>query len=463
MAGEGVGHVDGVGESLRCASADVARAETAGRRRSPLRTHEARALGRLGVQAYGGAVSHIEKAHLALSSLSFRSVPIVGPPLRSVHDSIARFAYRAARGTGTVAASALVEVVPWALAGSDAAPVGSSGRSSHLQAALNAALGDKLTDAHNPLAIHLALRCDGRDVPVDSDSLRRVFAAPTSKLAVFVHGLGETDDSWRLNCGPDGQTYGARLSAELGYTPVYLRYNTGRHVSHSGRELSELLAELVARWPAEVDELVLVGHSMGGLVIRSAAHYGEEVAAAWTCLVRHIFYLGSPHLGAPLARWTQLPARAAAKSRDTLPFAPLLTTRSAGVDDLRFGYLVDEDWAGCDTERCTTDHRHDVELLGSATHHAVSATVTRSVASPVGGLVGDLLVRPASAHGRRRKTHADAVAIENRDELGGRHHFHLLNDPDVYEVIRRGITGAAGRPGVGPGSGARSRVSPTAT
>jgi hypothetical protein len=175
---------------------------------------------------------------------------------------------------------------------------------------------------------------------------------------------------------------------------------------------------------------------MGGLVIRSACHYGQEPPAPWIPLVRHVFLLGSPHLGAPLARWTHYPARAVAKRKDTLPFAPLLTTRSAGVDDLRFGYLLDEDWADCDTDTCREDHRHDVPLLDTANHYTVSATITRTPGSPLGELVGDLLVQPASAHGRRRRRQHIPFGIENRDEFGGRHHFHLLNDPGVYDALR---------------------------
>ena len=95
--------------------------------------------------------------------------------------------------------------------------------------------------------------------------------------------------------------YGRRLQTEFGYTPVYIRYNTGRHVSDSGHDLARLLNELTAAWPHEIQEILLVGHSMGGLVIRSACHYGTEASAPWVAHVRHVFYLGSPHLGAPLA------------------------------------------------------------------------------------------------------------------------------------------------------------------
>lgn len=401
-----------------------------------MQPQEVRAAGRLGVKAYAGVVSHIAKAHDELAALSFKSIPATAP-LQAAHDAVARTAYRAVRGIGSAAGAAASEVLALAATGPGHKPLGSTGRSNHAQAALNAAVGDRLSEEVNPLAIRMAFRAGGHDIAVETATFDGLFPEATPRVAVFVHGFGETDDSWRLNSGQDGETYGRRLAAELGYCDLYVRYNTGRHVSHNGRDLSRLLSELPSAWPVSLWEILLVGHSMGGLVIRSATHYGQEDHAAWVPLVRHIFLLGSPNLGAPLARLTHLPARAAAKQKDRLPFAPLLTTRSAGVDDLRFGYLLDEDWDGCDASMCPADHRHDVPLLATANHYTVSATIPRAPDSPLRELVGDLLVQPASAHGRRRRQQHIAFDVENRHEFAGRHHFQLLNDAGVYAAMRR--------------------------
>jgi pimeloyl-ACP methyl ester carboxylesterase len=407
-----------------------------------MQPQEVRAVGRLGVHAYAGAVSHIEKAHCALASLSFKSIPAAAP-LQPVHDAVARTAYRAVRGIGSLAGTGASEALALAATGPGHKAMGSTGRSNHAQAALNAAVGDRLSEEDNPLAIRMALRSGGHDIAIDTASFNGMFPVATPKIAVFVHGFGEADDSWRLNSGQGRETYGRRLAAELGYCDLYVRYNTGRHVSHNGRDLSQLLSELPSAWPVSLEEILLVGHSMGGLVIRSATHYGDEDHAAWVPLVRHIFLLGSPNLGAPLARLTHIPARAAAKQKDRLPFAPLLTTRSGGVDDLRFGYLLDEDWDGCDSATCPADHRHDVPLLATADHYTVSATVPRTPGNPLGELVGDLLVQPASAHGRRRRQQHIAFDVENRHEFAGRHHFQLLNDQGVYAAIRKRLEASA--------------------
>ena len=147
----------------------------------------------------------------------------------------------------------------------------------------------------------MAVRVDGSDVEPTAQQVRDTFGDATPRLAVFLHGLAETEKSW-LRQASRSEPYGRRLQAEFGYTPVYIRYNTGRHVSDNGHDLAGLLDDLTAAWPHEIQEILLVGHSMGGLVIRSACHYGAEASAPWVARTRHVFYLGSPHLGAPLAR-----------------------------------------------------------------------------------------------------------------------------------------------------------------
>jgi pimeloyl-ACP methyl ester carboxylesterase len=281
------------------------------------------------------------------------------------------------------------------------------------------------------------VRLAGRDVHATPADLATAFTVPTAKLAVFVHGLAETENSWTATA-PDGSEagYGPSLRAELGYTPVYIRYNSGRHISDNGRLLSQLLTEVIAGWPVSPDEVLLVGHSMGGLVIRSACHYGTGDAQPWVRLVRHAVYLGTPHLGAPLARAAGLAGWALSRVPETRPFAPLLNGSSAGVKDLRFGYLLDEDWSGCEPDSCRRDHRGDVPLLDSANHLVISVTITSDPDSPVGAVVGDLLVQPASAHGRRRRRQYIPFPTDGRRRLGGLTHLHLLNHPSVWAEIR---------------------------
>ncbi len=399
---------------------------------------EAAALGRLTGRVLADTVARVEEVHRAVARRALGLTPATSSA-RTVHDAIAGGFYGGVRAALRVAGSAAggaVELVPRP----SAAPAGSTPRARTALAALNASIGDQLVIDNSALAIRMALRADGREVLAQSDTLAATYPDATTKLAVFLHGLGETEDAWGLHADrhyQDGTvTYGTRLADDLGYTPLYLRYNTGLHVSDNGRRLADLLTDIVAAWPTTIDEIVVVAHSVGGLVTRSACYYGEQTAEPWVPLVRHIFYLGSPHLGAPLERLASYVGWALSKTDETRPVASLMNGRSAGFKDLRFGYLLDDDWRDCDTDTCLRDHRHDVPLLPTANHYAVSATLTADRDHPLGRIVGDLLVQPASAHGRHPRGRHIPFEVDHRHHLGRSHHFHLLNHPALYEVMR---------------------------
>ena len=404
---------------------------------------ELRAISRLGGHAFTGLVSRIEQVHQAVGGRAFGSIGPVSAPVRIIHDLVARGAYRAVGNAGSAAGALGGEAASLVGAIGHLGAIGQPAGDGTVLAVLNAFTGDRLGPDLAPLAIRMAVRAGGRDVELAPRPVRDAFGGATPKLAVFLHGLVETENSW-LRQASRSEPYGRRLQAEFGYTPVYIRYNTGRHVSDNGRELARLLDELTAAWPTQVLEILLVGHSMGGLVIRSACHYGSEDGAPWVRRVRHVFYLGSPHLGAPLARVAGLAGWTLSQVAETRPFADLLTG-SSGIKDLRHGYILD-DWAACAPDGCQHNHRRDVPLLPGASHYAISAVITANPESPLGTLVGDLLVQPASAHGRRGPRQHIPFAVEQTRRHGGMHHFDLLNHPDVWESMRSllGVTVAAG-------------------
>jgi hypothetical protein len=409
---------------------------------------ELRAVGRLGGQVFAGLVARIEQVHQAIAGRAFAPAGLAGAPARLIHDSVARGAYLAVRGAGLAAGTAGGQA--GSVFGAAGQPAGRKPTGNLALAVLNAVAGDRLGAGLAPLAIGMAVRAGGCDVALTAEQIAAAFPHATPRLAVFVHGLAETEDSWHRKAA-QSVPYGRRLQAEFGYTPAYVRYNTGRHISDSGHDLAGLLDGLVAAWPVPVDEILLVGHSMGGLVIRSACHYGQEACAAWAGRVRHVFYLGSPHLGAPLARAAGRAAWALGQLPETRPFAAL-AAGPASVRDLRHGYVLDDDWTGCDQDCCLRDHRGDVPLLAGANHYAISATVTADHASPLGAVVGDLLVQPASARGRRGLRQHIPFSVEMGRGLGGMHHFDLLNHPDVWQAMR-GLLPPA--PDVRDGNGCR--------
>jgi pimeloyl-ACP methyl ester carboxylesterase len=362
-----------------------------------MKPEEVRAVGRLGAQTFAEAVTHVERVHGAIAARAFRPASVAGAPAKYTHDAISKVVYACVRGAGRGIGLAAAEAA--SLAPTRETTI--SPTTNRAQSILNAALGDKLAASGDPLAIPMSFRVDGD---------------ATTALAVFLHGLAEDDHSW-------GHRFGARVRADFGLTPVYIRYNTGRHISENGRELARVLTDLVDQWPSPVDQIVLVGHSMGGLVARSACHYGVATKAPWTAVVTDVFYLGSPHTGASLERAVSKLGWALGHLAETRPYADLVNVRSGGIKDLRYGYVVDEDWKGCNADQCLDNHRHDVELLGTANHYAISASVARA-----GRMVGDLLVQPGSARGR--------LPVDHHRHLEGLHHFDLLNHPRVYEAMR---------------------------
>jgi hypothetical protein len=385
-----------------------------------------------------GTVSHIEQVHRAIARRAFGATP-ASSPVHAVHDAIAGGVYGGVRAA-VLAGGGAVGGVLGLLPRPSASPAGSTPRRNLVLAALNAAIGNQLVVDDSALAIRMALRANGRDVPARRDALEAAYPDATTKVAVFLHGLGETEGAWSVHADRHYHdttvTYGSCLVDDLGYTPLYLRYNTGLHVSENGRRLADLLTEVVAAWPTTVEEIVIVAHSMGGLVARSACYYGEQTTEPWVAAVRHVFYLGSPHLGAPLERLASYVGWALSKTGETRPWASLINGRSAGIKDLRFGYLLDDDWRDCDPDTCLQDHRHDVPLLSTADHSVISATVTTDRDHPLGQIVGDLLVQPASAHGHHPRGRHIPFEGDHNHHLGRSHHFHLLNHPAIYDVMR---------------------------
>jgi len=356
----------------------------------------------------------VRDVHRAVSTRVFAMTGPACAPVRELHDGISDGVYGLlstalrAGGAGLRRADRR---------GRGGRPVESIRAGRRTAAIVNGLIGESLEDERHPMAIPMAARLGGRDVT----DFREAYPDATGDVVVFLHGLVEDDESWRYGAVPGGLTYAERLQAETTWTSVVLRYNTGLPVARNGERLSQLLTDLLREWPTPVRNLALVGHSMGGLVALAACEHGasggdaavgaDERAAAgdWTSLVRHVVCLGTPHLGAPLEQLVYWGARALNAFPESTPFATILNTRSAGILDLRRAVV-----------ECTP--------LEGASYHCFSASMT----GPLGFLLGDLLVRRASATGR--------IPGATAQHLQDTHHFQLLNHPEVYADLRRRLT-----------------------
>ncbi|HEX3297063.1 MAG TPA: hypothetical protein VHR85_09625 [Nocardioides sp.] len=285
-----------------------------------------------------------------------------------------------------------------------------------VNAAVNGLIGDRLARERPRLAVPLAVRRDGRDVPLRTDALQTAFPAATGRVALLLHGLSEDESAFGRHRDRLGTTYADTL-AELGWTPVLLRANSGLSLRENGVALAALVEDLVEAWPVGVARIAFVGHSMGGLMIRAACAVATDAREPWTDLLTDVVTLGTPHLGAPLADGVGRGSRALGRLPESAAFGRILDQRSVGVLDLV---------AGLGDEAPALPHVH---------YHLVSATLSRSPRHPVGWALGDLLVRQPSAYGASRR-HPGLFPGADRLHLPRAGHFDLLNHPDVHRALR---------------------------
>jgi len=288
---------------------------------------------------------------------------------------------------------------------------------------LNGMVGDYLDRRGNDLAIGMSFRHEGRPLAPDAASLAAAHPDATRRLCVLVHGYCCNEGIWEFPGSgqrADTASYGSHLQRDAGFTPFFVRYNTGLPIAESGAHLAALLRNLVAAYPKPIDEIVLIGHSMGGLVLRSACDPARPDATEWIGHVRRMIYLGTPHDGADLARFAQLTTRTlqAIPNRVTRLVGDILNLRSRGVKDLTHGHASAEG--------------RPLPWLASAQHHVLAGTVTKDPGHPVGRVFGDALVRVPPAEGIARGGSVSPEIVV----FPGIHHLALAHDALVYRCIR---------------------------
>jgi pimeloyl-ACP methyl ester carboxylesterase len=308
---------------------------------------------------------------------------------------------------------------------------------------LNGMWGDYLQAHGNGLAVEMACYHKGRTLALTPGAIRAAHAPPapplTSKVCVLIHGLGCNELLWQFAPpGAEGEMrpltdYGQLLQADLGYTPFYVRYNTGQAVAFNGRALGKLLDTLWHAYPVPIDEILLIGHSMGGLVVRSACHYATQQNELWVQAVRDIIYLGTPHDGADMARLAQSTENVLRGFRNPITriVGDFFSLRSQGIKDLCHGTLLapdvlDEGFADCADG--THHHQRPVPWLPHARHFLVGGTITGDPDHVVAVLLGDGLVG-------RIPSNIAAVPEERIRLFPGVAHLRLARNWDVYRQI----------------------------
>jgi hypothetical protein len=370
-----------------------------------------RAAAALATQATAALVDLVEAMHERIARLPGWPAPAAAGRTRGITGLV----YKTVRGVTRLAGGSTDALLGWlqpALAGTgDALP---TPERETVLAVLNGVLGDHLAATGNALAIPMALRSGGRALSLQRDALAAALPAATPRVLVLLHGLCMNDLQWQRK----GHDHAAMLAREAGWTPVHLHYNTGLPVADNGRQFAALMEQLLTQWPQPLGRLAVLGHSMGGLVARSAMRAADDAGMAWPGRVQDLVCLGTPHFGAPLERAGHGVDLLLGATAYAAPLARLGKLRSAGITDLR--------------------HGDDRPLPAHVRCHAVAAVL----AAQAGGsgvrrhmqqqLLGDGLVPLDSALGR----HADAARAldfppERQAVVQQAGHLDLLSDDRV--------------------------------
>ena len=393
-----------------------------------LRVTDLRGVARLATQATTGVTHITEGVHQSvLGTMGLPGGKEVGRT-----RGLTGLVYQGIRGVTRLVdvslQAALLRLEPFLERGANAAL---SPEREAVLSALNGVMGDRLAEDGNPLALTMELRQQGR--VIDLAALRASGQA-TGKVLLLVHGQCMNDLQW-LRAGHD---HGAHLAQALGYTPVYVRYNTGLHTSINGGELAGRIEALLADWPVPVQELNVLVHSMGGLVVRSAVQQAVQGGLQWPGRLRKLVFLGTPHHGAPLERagnWVDVILGSTPWSR---PFARLGHLRSAGITDLRYGHVQEADWQGHDRFRKRPDARHHLPLPPGVACYTVAATLARQRSPLAERLVGDGLVPLRSALGQHEQAERTLEFPKSHQYVAyGLGHMALLEDAQVAQQLVR--------------------------
>ncbi len=366
-------------------------------------------------------VGTVQDMHRAISDGAYRWVGPVGRPVQRVTDTAADLVYEVVRGSLRVAGE-LGAIVADRGAGASPAPAADRGAGAAASvvpavdapgvgvpadlpspAALKAraiahgVVGEELMQLSPELDLDVTLHAEGREVSVDAGGLRAAYPHANGRVTVFIHGLVDTESVWFTR--PETGHALPDLALAHGATPVLVRYGTGRPVGRNGADLAARLEQLVRHWPVPVTELVLVGHSMGGLLVRAAGSVAAAAGHRWVSLVGDVLYLGTPHAGSWLEKVANTTTWVLRRQSRSAPIGTLVDGRSRGIKDLRYGTLEEDAFEGDSIDDLLTGAPSTDPLLEGVRHHLVVGRLRSARRHPLNSVFGDALVRARSAGG----------------------------------------------------------------
>ena len=382
-----------------------------------------RGAGRLAVDAVNGVLDIVEAMHYNITSFG----GLVGNRKKPRTSGITAMVYRNIRSATGLAAKSFDGLMnKLAIISNEKEP---SPEQEAILAALNGVIGDHLEETKNPLAIPMRLRRNGKATTAINQSIDK---KPIQKIVLLIHGSCMNDLQWERQ----GHNHGVALQRDFGYLPIYLHYNSGRHISENGKELTNLLEATIYKLPVKA-ELIILAHSMGGLIARSAIHYGKEQKHQWLLGLQKLIFLGAPHHGAPLEQTGNWIDTMLETSRYSAPISKLGKLRSAGITDLRFGNILDSDWEKHDRFKPVGDVRTPVPLPSEVRCYTIAATIGSASTKLGDDLIGDGLVPLYSALGHHENPAYTLSFLKEHQRIFRKmKHLDLLDHPDVYAIIQ---------------------------
>ena len=379
-----------------------------------LRASDLRAAAQLASQATVGVSRIVEGVHQSV----WRTLGAPGGAQPGQARGLTGLVYRAVEGSaqllGKGAQGVLARLEPL-LASADAQKPGTPQREAVL-AALNGVLGDRLAASGTPLATPMTLRWQGTALDWQAPPQDTADMQVTGKVLLLIHGLCMNDLQWQVAPGTEQVDLGAALAARP--------------------SKAKPPAVLSQHWPVPLQEITVLAHSMGGLVTRSAVHQAHQQGQLWPTHLKNIVFLGTPHHGAPLERAGNWVDVLLGSSRFSAPSARLAQLRSAGITDLRYGFLTEQDWQGHDRFRRRPDRRTPTPLPIGVACYAIAASMA-SKRSPLSDrLIGDGLVPLKSALGQHDDKALDLNIPKSHQHIFYKtNHMALLNSPEVMQIL----------------------------
>ena len=335
------------------------------------------------------------------------------------------------------------------------------------RAVLNGVVGDYLAKQNNPLAIEMGFYHQGSPL-LSFDALSKSNSNSdvglTNKVVVLLHGLTNLETIWDIETEETVKSkseaapvanYGLHLQKDFGYTPLFLRYNTGLSIEENGRLFTQLMNKLESAYPKPIDEIVFVGFSMGGLLMRYAQQEASEAETPWLDKLSHCFYLGTPHEGSYFEKFGHL-ASSIVRSipKDYIShWADWIDVRSEGIQDLKHGlaHLRDADTEADESGPCGSFYK-------GALHCFISGSLSEEQDSLLNKVFGDALVthksaNPESAPENSKFSHFEGIphmplAHTERvyqqmkqwiDEAGLTHELVVYDDADIDFSVQRTV------------------------